>query len=125
MIWNVQHGWPFLELMRNIRASGRDVVLGPVEYVLRQVLNMNPANLPVWLAGLGWLLFSTRGRAFRPLGWAFLVTLATFVAHEGQGLLPGPGLRHALRRGRRRHRGLHGEAAGDGGCGRPSSRSRP
>jgi hypothetical protein len=31
---------------------------------------MNPANLPVWLAGLGWLLFSARGRPFRPLGWA-------------------------------------------------------
>ena len=28
--------------------------------------------------------------------------------HEGQGLLPGPRLRHPLRRGRRRHRGLHG-----------------
>ena len=78
VIWNVQHDWPFFELMRNIRASGRDVVLGPVEYVARQALDMNPANLPVWLAGLGWLLFSARGRPFRPLGWAFLVTLATF-----------------------------------------------
>lgn len=37
VIWNLQHGWPFFELMRNIRASGRDVVLGPVEYVQRQL----------------------------------------------------------------------------------------
>ncbi len=70
VIWNVQHGWPFFELMRNVRASGRDVVLGPVEYVARQALNMNPANLPVWLAGLGWLFFSARGalsgRSARP-----------------------------------------------------------
>ncbi len=58
----MQHGWPFLELMRNVRASGRDVVMGPVEYVLRQAFNMNPASLPIWLAGLGWLLFSARGR---------------------------------------------------------------
>ena len=90
VIWNVQHGWPFFELMRNIRASGRDVALGPVEYVARQVLNMNPANLPVWLAGLGWLLFSGRGRPFRPLGWAFLVTLATFVVTKGKDYYLAP-----------------------------------
>jgi 4-amino-4-deoxy-L-arabinose transferase-like glycosyltransferase len=88
--WNVQHGWPFFELMRNIRASGRDVVLGPFEFVLRQVLNMNPASLPIWLAGLGWLLFSTRGRTFRPLGWAFLVALATFVITKGKDYYLAP-----------------------------------
>ena len=108
VIWNVQHDWPFFELMRNIRASGRDVVLGPVEYVLRQVLNMNPANLPVWLAGLGWLLFSARGRPFRPARLGVPGDARDVRDHEGQGLLPGPRLRHALRRGRRRHRGLHG-----------------
>ena len=68
VVWNVRHGWPFLEFLRNIRASGRDVVLAPLEYVGHQVFNMNPASLPLWLAGLGWLFFSTRGRAFRPLG---------------------------------------------------------
>jgi 4-amino-4-deoxy-L-arabinose transferase-like glycosyltransferase len=90
LVWNVRHGWPFFELMRNIRASGRDVVLGPVEYVLRQILNMNPANLPVWLAGLGWLFASARGRAFRPLGWAFLVTLASFVLTKGKDYYLAP-----------------------------------
>lgn len=90
LIWNVQQGWPFFELMKNVRASGRDVALGPVEYVARQVLNMNPASLPLWLAGLGWLLFSARGRPFRPLGWAFLVTLATFVLTKGKDYYLAP-----------------------------------
>jgi hypothetical protein len=90
VVWNVQHGWPFFELMRNVRASGRDVVLGPVEYVARQALNMNPANLPVWLAGLGWLFLSARGRAFRPLGSAFLVALATFVITKGKDYYLAP-----------------------------------
>lgn len=90
LVWNVQHGWPFFELMRNIRASGRDVVLGPVEYVAHQVLNMNPVNVPVWLTGLGWLLFSARGRPFRPLGWAFLVMLATFVITKGKDYYLAP-----------------------------------
>jgi hypothetical protein len=90
VIWNVQHGWPFLELMRNIRASGRDVVVSPVEYVLRQVLNMGPAAAPVWLAGLAWLLFAKRGRAFRPLGVAFVVTLAVFIVTKGKDYYLAP-----------------------------------
>jgi 4-amino-4-deoxy-L-arabinose transferase-like glycosyltransferase len=90
LAWNVRHGWPFLELMRNIRASGRDVVLSPLEYVVHQVLNMNPASLPVWLAGLAWLLLSTPGRRFRALGWAFLVALATFVVTKGKDYYLAP-----------------------------------
>ena len=90
LIWNVQHGWPFLELMRNIRASGRDVLVSPVEYVLRQALNMGPTAAPVWLAGLGWLLFAKRGRAFRPLGIAFVVTLAVFIVTKGKDYYLAP-----------------------------------
>jgi len=90
VLWNVRHGWPFFELMRNIRASGRDVPLGPVEYVAHQVLIMNPASLPVWAAGLGWLLLSRRGRPFRPVGWAFLVTLATLVITKGKDYYLAP-----------------------------------
>jgi 4-amino-4-deoxy-L-arabinose transferase-like glycosyltransferase len=84
VIWNVRHGWPFFEVIGNIRASGRDVVLSPLDYVRHQVLIMNPATLPIWVAGLGFLLLSPRARAGRALGWAFLATLATFVATKGK-----------------------------------------
>src|SRR5215475_13837577 len=30
LIWNIQNHWPFLELMHNIRAEGRDVQLSPL-----------------------------------------------------------------------------------------------
>jgi hypothetical protein len=86
----VRHGWPFFELMRNLRESGRDVVLSPVEYVGHQLLIMNPATVPIWLAGLAFLLFSERGRAFRPLGWAFLVTLATWIVTHGKDYYLAP-----------------------------------
>jgi len=84
VVWNVRHDWPFLEFLRGVRESGRDVVLAPLDYVGHQVLNANPASLPVWLAGLGWLLLSRRGRAFRPLGTAFVVTLAVFILTKGK-----------------------------------------
>jgi 4-amino-4-deoxy-L-arabinose transferase-like glycosyltransferase len=90
VVWNVRHGWPFLEFLRGVRESGRDVVLAPLEYVAHQALNANPAALPVWLAGLGWLLLSKRGRAFRPLGTAFLVALAVFVLAKGKDYYLAP-----------------------------------
>ena len=31
LIWNIQNNWPFLELMHNVRATGKDVVLPPGE----------------------------------------------------------------------------------------------
>jgi 4-amino-4-deoxy-L-arabinose transferase-like glycosyltransferase len=31
-LWNIRYHWPFLELMHNIRAEGRDVVLGAGQY---------------------------------------------------------------------------------------------
>ena len=46
LMWNIRHHWPFLELMRNIRASGRDVVLTPVAFLGQQVLLMTPFSLP-------------------------------------------------------------------------------
>jgi hypothetical protein len=90
LIWNIRHHWPFLELLHNIRASGRDIRVGPVEYVARQVLLMNPASFPIWLAGLLYLFFSREGKRFRLLGWAFLSVLATFILLNGKDYYATP-----------------------------------
>ena len=84
LLWNIQHDWPFLELMRNIRASGRDVVLSPVAFLAEQVLIMNPATLPIWLGGLCFLLFFRDARPFRCLGPAFLITVGAFLLAHGK-----------------------------------------
>src|SRR6185295_18246002 len=41
LIWNIQHHWPFLELMRNVRATGKDVILPPGQYLLQQIMMIN------------------------------------------------------------------------------------
>jgi 4-amino-4-deoxy-L-arabinose transferase-like glycosyltransferase len=89
LAWNVRHGWPFLEFLRNVKASGRDVVLSPLDYVLHQLVNMG-TTLPVWTVGLGWLVLSRRGRAYRPLGWAFLFALVVFVVTHGKDYYLAP-----------------------------------
>ena len=90
LIWNVQHHWPFLELMRNIRASGRDVALSPGEFVAQQVLLMTPFNLPLWLGGLAWYLFSRDAKAYRLFGWTFLVAIVFFLLAHGKNYYSAP-----------------------------------
>jgi hypothetical protein len=84
LIWNIQHDWPFLELMRNIRATGKDVVLPPGKYLLQQVLMMNPVSFPFWFAGLLFYLFSREARAYRCFGWTFLITITFFMLTHGK-----------------------------------------
>ena len=84
LIWNVQHHFPFLELMANIRRIGRNPVFTPAEFLGVQVLFTLPANLPVWLGGLCWYLFGREGKRYRVLGYAYLVVLAILFLPNGK-----------------------------------------
>ncbi|HKZ81910.1 MAG TPA: glycosyltransferase family 39 protein [Pyrinomonadaceae bacterium] len=90
IIWNIQHHWPFLELMRNIRASGRDVELSPLQYFTQQVLLVHPLSAPIWITGVISLLFSARLKPYRLLGWCYLITFTVFVALKGKNYYLAP-----------------------------------
>jgi hypothetical protein len=80
LLWNMHHGFPFLELQENIRRSGRNVALPPQKFLLEEALTMLPLTVPVWLGGL-WFFFARReGKPFRFLGWACVVTAVTIMA---------------------------------------------
>jgi hypothetical protein len=70
LVWQVQHHFPTLEDLENVRRSGKNVVLGPGAFVWQQILSMNPLLFPVWVAGLIWFL---RERRWRLLGLMFAV----------------------------------------------------
>ena len=74
VVWQAQHGWPTLEFMQRAQAV-KNVSLGPGAFLLEQAVQMGPASLPVWLAGLLWLLLGRESRDVRPLGWAYLAVL--------------------------------------------------
>ena len=90
LLWNIHYDWPFVQLMRNIKAEGRDVVLGPFPYFFQQTLLVNPLTAPLWLAGLFALLFSARLRPYRFLGWSYLVCYAVFFALHGKNYYLAP-----------------------------------
>ncbi len=90
LLWNIHYDWPFVQLMHNIRAEGRDVLRGPLDFFFQQVLVSNPLNAPLWLAGLFALLFSARLRPYRALGWAYLVSYAAFFVLHGKNYYLAP-----------------------------------
>lgn len=79
LLWNIQHHFPFLELLANIRRSGRDVPLGPLRFFGEETLTLLPLTLPIWLGGLWFYFFSKPGKPFRALGWAWVFTAAVIV----------------------------------------------
>ncbi len=90
LLWNIHYDWPFVQLMRAIRAEGRDVVLGPVDFFFQQTLVINPLTAPIWLAGLFALLFSARLRPYRVLGWCYLVCYVAFFVLHGKNYYLAP-----------------------------------
>jgi 4-amino-4-deoxy-L-arabinose transferase-like glycosyltransferase len=96
LIWNFAHHWPFLELVHNIRQSGRDVTLGALAFLLEQAGFMNPMTAPIWIGGLAWLLFgrengqAARGR-YRVLGFTFILVMSFFIVLKGKAFTFGRG----------------------------------
>ena len=83
-LWQAINHFPFLELIHNVRLGNRDVVRGPLAFIIDQATIMNPALFPLWAGGVIWLFFGQheRGRdkqRYRLLGWAFVAVLATFI----------------------------------------------
>ena len=90
LIWNVANDWPFIQLMHNIKASGRDVVLSPWQYFTQQILIVHPFNAVLWITGIITLLLAARFRPYRFLGWTYVVAFTVFVVLKGKNYYLGP-----------------------------------
>ena len=84
LIWMIKHRFPMLELLKNIRESGRNVTLSPLQFLLDEILFLQPLTFPIWLAGLGWFFFHPRGKPYRFLGWTFGFILCVLLATQGR-----------------------------------------
>lgn len=75
LIWEVHHHWATLTLLHNDQVDGKNVHVGPLTFVVTQVMVMGTLMAPVWVAGVGWLLVSKRAKAFRFLGVTYVLYL--------------------------------------------------
>jgi hypothetical protein len=82
-LWQWRHHFPFLELMHNVRESGRDILLPPLPYLQAQAQMLGfVAALLVPFALL--FFFSKTGRPYRALGCAYLIFLAEMMMLRGK-----------------------------------------
>ena len=102
-------------------SSGKTFQATPVEFLLQQVLTMNPLALPLWLGGLYFLFFVPAGKPYPGLWMGIPVPVRVLHAAKGQVLLALPGLSGAVRGRRIRPAALDREqAAGGAGCSQPT-----
>ena len=84
LLWNVANHWPFVQLMHNIKADGRNVLLSPWQYFSQQILLIYPGSCFIWITGVIAFLTAPRFRRYRFLGWAYLVSFTVFVVLHGK-----------------------------------------
>jgi len=90
LLWNIHYHWPFLELMHNIRANGRDVVLPFGQYFFQQTILTNPLTAPIWITGLVAFFIWPALKPYRVLGWSYLVCYSTFFVLHGKNYYLAP-----------------------------------
>jgi hypothetical protein len=84
LVWMIQHHFPHLEMLVNIKRNGRNVALSPIGFFGQQVLGMQPVAFPIWICGLWAFIFSEQRRPFKALGFAYLVALLTLLLADGR-----------------------------------------
>lgn len=90
LLWNIHYDWPFVQLMRSIRAQGRDVVLSPWQFFAQQILLIFPLSVLIWVTGVVAFFAAPRFKAYRFLGWAYIVAFTVFVALHGKNYYLAP-----------------------------------
>jgi hypothetical protein len=90
ILWQWQHHWPTYELLSNIAHSDKNVALTAAQFIVQQIIFMNPGTLPLWLAGLCWVFGSRDGRRYMALGIIYVVMLAEFIILHGKSYYLAP-----------------------------------
>ena len=84
LLWEIHRGFPTLELLRNVRASGRNTELSWLGFLLTQAFIMHPLSAPLWIAGEWHLLRDREDKGARVLGWTFAVILFCMLLLHGR-----------------------------------------
>ncbi|MGH7938393.1 MAG: glycosyltransferase family 39 protein, partial [Chthoniobacterales bacterium] len=89
-LWEWRHHFISLEFLQHIHT--RDVGQGrDAHFLLEQLLvGSNLGTFLLWVAGLWFYFFSSRGRSYRVLGWMYLVPLLIFTFARGRSYYLAP-----------------------------------
>ena len=82
VIWEIAHGFPTLEFMRNA-SMDKNVHLGAIGFFMGQLQNMNYFNAPLWIGGIYFFYRYQEGR-YRALAWIYPVVFFIMVLGNGK-----------------------------------------
>ena len=80
LFWQIHNHWPTLEFLRNGQIENKNIKLPPLAFLGKQILNLQPATILLWIPGLVWLLRNPGARSFRWISYAYLIFLAIMMA---------------------------------------------
>jgi 4-amino-4-deoxy-L-arabinose transferase-like glycosyltransferase len=81
VIWQVVHGFPSLEFYRQA-ALLKNLPSPPAHTLIEQLQFMGLLTSPIWLVGLGYMLFARDGACWRALALAYIVLLVMLVVSQ-------------------------------------------
>jgi hypothetical protein len=84
VVWQWSYGFPMLQTLE-VDQHAKNLIVGPLFYLVQEILITNIFLWPVWLIGVVWLLRTPR---FRFLGNAFLLLMATMIVLHGKHYYP-------------------------------------
>jgi hypothetical protein len=80
LLWQISNHWPTLEFLHNGRIHNKNIKLSPLPFLAKQILNLQPLTIFIWAAGLIWLLRNPQAKAWRWIGYTYLIFLAAMMA---------------------------------------------
>ncbi len=89
LIWNAANGWASFQYWANY-SQNHSVPGTPLDFLINQILVMNPFSVLLWVAGLWYFFFSARGARYRVFGWAYLILFVLFIAIQGKSAFLAP-----------------------------------
>ncbi|MGB6993692.1 MAG: glycosyltransferase family 39 protein, partial [Thermoanaerobaculia bacterium] len=78
LVWQVLYDWPTLEFMARA-TGGKMAAKSALVFMAEQVRALNPTTLPIWLAGLVFLLTAKSVERFRPLAWTWITVFLLLI----------------------------------------------
>lgn len=91
IIWQIEHGLPFLEHQAAANISSKKPLLeSMVDLFFQPIFMMQPLTLPMWLAGIYYYLRSPDGKLYRFFGWSFFVVFGIFFVLGGKSYYLAP-----------------------------------
>ena len=89
VVWEIRAGFPTREFIA-YASTEKIIPLSPFGFLKLAALSVNPVTLPIWMAGMGYLLVRREARPYRALGVMSLFVLVLLLATRSKPYYTAP-----------------------------------